>query len=225
MWIGICEITSICKPRFDDAMYIKALKVKCLNYIETKFVLNKYHRIASFLNPNYKSLIFTSEAMRTKTIRETKGMLNEFSRETSLTSTSSVESSLTPSLSNVSSSSSLSNDTEKSFLSNYYNRSENDLDEIDSYVSLKWVPDSQHDLLDWWVARRNIFPQLSEMALQVHSIPASSLQSERHFSRCGVMMNDRRSRMNPNTLENLLILNQFDKCKVGSDLGSTAFIY
>lgn len=217
VWIGICEITSMCKPRVDDTTYVKALKVKCLNYIETKFVLNKYHRIASFLNPNYKSLIFSSESMRIKTIEETKEMLNEFPRETSSVSLSSVESSSTPSLSNVSSSSSLSNDTERSFLSNYYNRSKNDLDEMDSYISLKWVPDTQLDLFDWWVARKNIFPQLSQMALQVHSIPASSLQSERHFSRCGITMNDRRSRMNPNTLESLLILNQLDNFEVGSD--------
>lgn len=219
VWIGISEITSVCRIRDDDPTYIKAMKARALNYIETKFVLHKYHRVASFLNPNYKSLAFCTPSIRSKTIADIREMLNELTRETHSISSSQLH------VSNISSSSStLSNATnqrsssgsEASFLSNYYDRTEQELDEIDSYISLKWVADSQLDLFDWWTVRRDVFPQLSEIAIQIHSIPASSLQSERHFSRCGITMNDRRNRMNPNTLENLMILNKHHNVKVRS---------
>lgn len=214
VWIGISEITSVCRIRNDDPTYIKAMKARALNYIEAKFVLHKYHRIASFLNPNYKSLAFCTASMRTKTIADTREMLNGLPRETHSISASNI-SSASSTLSNATNQRS-SSGSETSFLSNYYDRTEQELDEIDSYISLKWVADTQVDLFDWWAVRRDVFPQLSEIAIQIHSIPASSLQSERHFSRCGITVNDRRNRMNPDTLENLMILNKHHNFKVRS---------
>lgn len=190
------------------------MKARALNYIEAKFVLHKYHRIASFLNPNYKSLAFCTASMRTKTIADTREMLNGLPRETHSISASNI-SSASSTLSNATNQRS-SSGSETSFLSNYYDRTEQELDEIDSYISLKWVADTQVDLFDWWAVRRDVFPQLSEIAIQIHSIPASSLQSERHFSRCGITVNDRRNRMNPDTLENLMILNKHHNFKVRS---------
>lgn len=212
VWISICEISSLCRTREDDLTYVKAAKARALNYIETKFVLHKLHRIAAFLNPNYKSLVFSTPSLKERTINDTRQMLgpsvNELESNSTISSTSST----------------LSNDTnrrsssgsESSFLSNYYNPIENDFDEVDSYIALKWTAVADLDIFDWWSARKHVFPKLSDLAIQIHGIPASSLHSERHFSKCGFTINDRRCQMNPSTLENLMILNKHHNFKVCS---------
>lgn len=165
VWISISEITSNCRILVYDSTFIKGMKARALNYIETKFVLHKYHRIASFLNPNYKSLVFSTPTMRTRTIADTRQMLSESSRETqpllsSTSNVSSISSSLSSSIQSNDTNPRSSSGSESSFLSNYYNQTENELDEIDSYVSLKWVPDASLDLFGWWVARKDVFPLL-----------------------------------------------------------------
>lgn len=213
VWISIAEITSICRAQEDDLTYIKAAKARALNYIETKFVLHKLHRVSSFLNPNYKSLVFASSNMSERTINDAREMMGPLPQENESHSPISLSSSLSSTSSNATSRRS-SSGSESSFLSNYYNRTDIALDEIDSYLSLPHVPDAQINILDWWYERRHIFPKLSKLALELHSIPASSLQSERHFSRCGITINDKRSRMDPNTLEDLMILNKHHKFEV-----------
>lgn len=113
-----------------------------------------------------------------------------------------------------------SSGSESSFLSNYYNPIKNDFDEVDTYIALKWTAVTDLDIFDWWSARSHVFPKLSDLAIQIHGIPASSLQSLRHFSKCGLTVNDRRCQMNPNTLEDVMILNKHHNFKIRSDWNS-----
>lgn len=213
VWIGIAEITSICRAQVNDSTMIKTAKARALNYIETKFVLHKLHRVSSFLNPNYKSLVFASSNMREKTINDTRGMMGASPQESGSHSPTTSDSSISSTSSNATNRRS-SSGSESSFLSNYYNQTDVELDEIDSYISMPHIPDAQLNILVWWYERRHIFPKLSKLALDIHSIPGSSLQSERHFSLCGITITDKRCRMDPNTLEDLMILNKHHKFEV-----------
>lgn len=208
VWLGISEVTMNCCVKDTDAQFIKAMKARALGYIETKFILHKYHRIATFLNPNHKNLDFTTPELRRRTIDDTRAMVNELTRRTHSSNTN--DTSISSSSSSTSSIRRTSSDSASSFLSNYYSQNESPevIDEIDTYISMNCIPDPRIDVLDWWVSRKNIFPRLAKIAVMVHSIPASSLQSERHFSRCGITLTDRRSRMCPETLENVMILNR-----------------
>lgn len=204
VWLGISEILTVCRVVERDSTCIRAMKARALHYIEKKFVLNKHHRIATFLNPNYKSLAFTTPSLKIKTIEDTREMCSALPREPS-------------SAAQILTSSESSSGSESSFLSNYHDRTEreHEWDEIDSYISMRWVPDGQVDLFSWWLSRKDVFPQLSKVAIGIHSIPASSMQSERHFSRCGITITDRRNRICPTTLEDVMILNKqhnFDVC-------------
>lgn len=201
VWIGITEICSKCRVQPDDPIYIRAIKARCLEYIESKFVLHQYHRIASFLHPNYKTLIFASPEQKNKTIRETKELLNR---------TTSSQSSISSSSSSPSNSSSRRSSTESdsSFLSNYYNRCDDEINEVDAYLNVDCIPDENINVFIWWLERKSTFPELYKIALKMHSIPASSLQSERTYSRAGTIISDRRTSLNPRTVEDLLMLNK-----------------
>lgn len=199
VWIGITQICSICRVQQNDPHYIKALKARSLEYVESKFVLHQYHRIATFLHPNYKSLIFCPSDQKIKTIRDTKNLLHQMFETTQ----SSANLSASTSSSRQSSSSS-----DSSFLSNYFNPSGDQINEVDSYVNLRWIPDEKIDVFSWWIDRKSMFPNLFKIALKMHSIPASSMQSERTFSRSGMIINDRRSSLNPKTVEDLMLLNK-----------------
>lgn len=198
VWIGITEICSMCRVQQNDPIYIKAVKARLLEYIESKFVLHQYHRIATFLHPNYKSLIFCSSDKKLRTIRETKNLMNEmFPSRISLGQTESNSSSRRSSV-----------DSDSSFLSTYYNRNEDGLDDVESYINTQWVSDDNIDVFKWWLEKKNSFPNLHRLALKLHSIPASSMQSERTFSRSGLIISDRRSSLNPQTVEDLILLNK-----------------
>lgn len=198
VWIGITQICSMCRVQPSDPLHIKAVKARSLEYIESKFVLHQYHRIATFLHPNYKALVFCSSEQKLKTIQETKAVLNEMFQLTSESNQSN------------SSSRRSSADSNSSFLVNYFNPTDEHLhhDEVNSYSNVQWIPDEYINVFSWWIERKSMFPRLFKLALKMHSIPASSLQSERTFSKSGFVISDRRSNLNPKTVEDLMLLNK-----------------
>lgn len=62
------------------------------------------------------------------------------------------------------------------------------------------------DVIDWWKNKSGAFPLLSNAARFVFSIPAGSSATENSFSAVGFIFSDRRTKMKPKTLENLLLL-------------------
>lgn len=206
VWIGITQICSTCRIHQNDPHTIKALKARSLEYVESKFILHQYHRIATFLHPNFKTLIFCSFEQKMKTIRDTKNILNEMI-STPQPSTSSTPSNSAGRRSSSNSTASSSSST-SSFLSDYFGECDEPINEVDYYINIQWTPAENVDVFNWWIERRNMFPNLFKLALKMHSIPASSLQSERTFSRSGLTVNDRRCNLNPKTVENLMLLNK-----------------
>ena len=62
------------------------------------------------------------------------------------------------------------------------------------------------DPLQWWSVNGSRFPQLAATARRYLSAPPTSVDSERLFSISGNICNDRRSRMSPDKLEQLVFL-------------------
>lgn len=98
--------------------------------------------------------------------------------------------------------------SDSSFLSHFYQNSGDSADEIDNYLATQWIANENMDVFSWWVERKDIYPRLSELAIKVHSIPASSLQSERTFNRGGQILNSRRTGLKGGTVESLSMLNK-----------------
>lgn len=179
-------------------------------------------------------MAFCSSEQKRKTIQDTRNLINQMLAMTPQSqpqpqpsSTSNVSSS---SSSNVSSSSRRSStassiDSSSSFLSIYFNTSEDDLDEVDVYMNVQYIPNERINVFDWWMERKSMFPNLYKIAMKMHSIPASSMQSERTFSRSGMVVSNRRTNLDPHTVESLIMLNKNFDFKASFLISFWQFLY
>ncbi|KAJ4949705.1 hypothetical protein JOQ06_021214 [Pogonophryne albipinna] len=62
------------------------------------------------------------------------------------------------------------------------------------------------DPLAYWVDHQNVYPNLFKLAKQFLCMPASSVPSERVFSKCGEIVSKKRNRLNPKTVEKIMFL-------------------
>ena len=60
-------------------------------------------------------------------------------------------------------------------------------------------------ILAWWHYYQKMLPILSSLARMILAIPASSVKSERTFSTCGNLVTQKRTRLAPNKIEELVI--------------------
>ncbi|KAF5329839.1 hypothetical protein D9611_013421 [Ephemerocybe angulata] len=84
--------------------------------------------------------------------------------------------------------------------------------EIDHYL-VRDVDSKCVDALAWWATPENKcrYPRLSRMALDYLSIPATSVEVERVFSRGRILISHLRNRLAPQTIRSLLCLNYWSK--------------
>ena len=81
-------------------------------------------------------------------------------------------------------------------------------DEIAEYIKMRLTDKPDPDLvLAWWRENKDRFPALSKLARFIHSIPASSAPSERAFSVCGRILEERRTRLGSESINNILFIN------------------
>ncbi len=76
-------------------------------------------------------------------------------------------------------------------------------EQLEIYLNMK-PANATDDIFQWWKQREHLFPELAKVAKRFLSIPATSVPSERLWSRAGLTMTDRRTSMSPSTLEKLL---------------------
>lgn len=57
------------------------------------------------------------------------------------------------------------------------------------------------NVIDWWFSKRDDFPTLSRMALDLAATPPESADLERKFSDAGNTLTDKRNRLKPETIE------------------------
>lgn len=65
------------------------------------------------------------------------------------------------------------------------------------------------DVLSWWILHTTHFPQLSKMALEILSIPATSVPSEQAFSKSGNLITKRRNRLGNKTIRASMCLSSW----------------
>lgn len=78
-------------------------------------------------------------------------------------------------------------------------------DEMAEYLSSRHS-DNPDSMLQWWKFNKERFPALSKLARFIFSIPASSAPSERAFSVCGRILEERRTGLGPQSISNILFL-------------------
>lgn len=82
---------------------------------------------------------------------------------------------------------------------------ENLAEEFDKFCAEATVAEGINPF-DWWVVNKSRFPNVAVVARQYLAIPATSVASERLFSKCGLVCSDRRAALNPQHLEQLVVL-------------------
>ena len=59
---------------------------------------------------------------------------------------------------------------------------------------------------NWWASNQTRFPSIAVVARQYLAIPATSVASERLFSKCGLIYSNRRAALSPQHMEQLVFL-------------------
>ena len=78
--------------------------------------------------------------------------------------------------------------------------------EVNSYLSIRRMQDMNINILDWWKERAARFPYLSHIVRKYFGRPLSSAESERVFSKAGLIYTSDRSSIEPANAESLLIM-------------------
>ena len=85
-------------------------------------------------------------------------------------------------------------------------------DELDRYLLFEFDKGKQSaDPLCFWKLYENQFPFLSKYARSIHSIPATTTSVEREFSTAGWIINERRTNLKPEQLDNILLVRSVEK--------------
>jgi len=69
--------------------------------------------------------------------------------------------------------------------------------------------DDPKTLLTWWKSKASLFPRLAVLAQRIPAIPATSANSERNFSRAGLIISDKRTHMSPESVNDSLVIHNY----------------
>ncbi len=83
-------------------------------------------------------------------------------------------------------------------------------DEVDRYIELDLQGEIYSNPLRFWKENEFKFPTLSRLAKRYFAIPCSSAAVEREFSAAGQIVSQRRSTLEPSTVNNILFLRSIE---------------
>ncbi len=203
---------------------LRILRERTLELLDTMFELDIRHYVATMLHPKYRQLRGCSKEERSHAcefIREEmlKIMRNDRSNDLSIIEPKNKKQKI-----------------EKSILDQYEDTSENESDtsekqddsiDYDVTVHKSSKPDELTKYLDmyidkttlsqnpleFWKANRTIYPVLARVARKIHCIQATSAAVERQFSGAGIVLNERRTCLNPEHLDDILFIRTMENIK------------
>lgn len=90
--------------------------------------------------------------------------------------------------------------------------SSNSSSELAAYLDCDTVSqlDDEFNILNWWHQHKLTYPVLSTLAKDVFSVPVSTISSEATFSTTGRIIEERRRRLNPETVEALTCIKDWE---------------
>jgi hypothetical protein len=195
-----------------------------LKLIDELFVLDVRHYCATMLHPKYRLLKNCTEYERAQCHKYVREQLKVI-RDTHST-TDSYDTTANPPQKKFKTADTIfdrfeddylndgSNDKVESvdYESDEYEFNMKQSDELDRYLIIKIDKSSlTNNPLDFWKGQLKEFPLLSRLAKQIHSIPATSTGVERQFSSAGLIINQRRTNINPEQVDNILLIRSAQK--------------
>lgn len=235
VWPTLHRLLDACSVDPNDSEAMSELKAGFKTILLDKFSIHPLHKLSTVLCPALRQLSFVKSEERDAAYRELRQQIDlqttgaqatqpQAEEQHALTpalpgtgseragSSSAVHSHPGPGLSNLPTKRmKLSNKIgDDDFLAKYMivcaaSPVDFDKHELDIYLELPLTSDD-NEMLTFWRKHRQQLPKMAAIARKVLSIPATSTSSERVFSACGYTLNDRRARMNAETLEKLMFL-------------------
>ncbi len=176
--------------------------------VESYFPLHPLHYVSTLLDPMLKSssIIWTAEK-KAEAIDNLRKLVKNFemSNDTSLTASTSTNNTVTEMYNRSANENELLTKRVKmDFYSELYADAALPIsNEVDVYIG---NTDKSTDILGYWKAKASVLPKLAKVAQYVLCIPATSTSSERSFSIAGRTLDDRRSQLAPEAVDDLLFL-------------------
>ena len=82
---------------------------------------------------------------------------------------------------------------------------ENLAEELDKFCAEPNISENTNPF-EWWAFNKTKYPFVAAVAREYLAIPATSVASERIFSKCGLVCSDRRASLSPQHVEQLVFL-------------------
>lgn len=170
--------------------FMHNLRTRIMELMDEKFVIEPIHKIATFLHPRYKMLKMLSPEEKESTYQDIKSHILNLSEPIDVMPEIPCKKSRFEEF-----------EEENSFSYEH---------EFTLYVQTAKmncvVNEDDKNLLLFWKENSNVFPKLAELARKTFMIPATSIASESNFSFAGLTMNNRRTNLKPEKLNQLLFL-------------------
>jgi hypothetical protein len=182
--------------RYPHIEEVNILKSNIITNIEKKLTITDYHISATFLTPAVKNLTMLSESEIDKTLQNIANIIQNI-KLNNLTQ------------SNESPAKMLKLDECLTMFAeiNAEPNSESSFAEVVRYYNFQFnFEDFQMDPILFWHNYKDRFPRLYQLFLQVFSVPATNLSSERNFNYTGLVLSDRRSRLDPEKVDRILFM-------------------
>ena len=200
------QITKHLQVSATDSNIIKDFKTHINDMMKRYFPINEMHRIATLLDPKFKRI--ATKIMTEEEIKETLNSLNNMVDELPLVRPASFDSNQNTSLEPPEKKRKIHNDNSSEFFVNLFESEEAAINEVDSYWN---STDSEDNISSYWKSKTGLYPNLSQVAQSVLSIPATSTSSERSFSIAGRTLDNRRTQLHPDCVDGLLFLHGLNK--------------
>ena len=233
IWPYLCRMKMLCKPKepleivmgkeveeddynvvvlkpsdggyVTDDYGLSELKKSVYQALQRKFPIKEIYLLSSNLDPRFKTL-----KDRFLTVDQYKTSIKSFLLEIGLPDYEFFTDSLLPEAQSI--------PPKNKFESMFGDLMENNLQttnnpittEIESYMALPPLSSKEldsFDLISWWKEQRINFPILSKIFRKIHGIVATSAPSERVFSISGNCVTEKRSRILPSMVDQLVFLN------------------
>ena len=186
------------QPIDSDLQSIKSMKERLRKYLNEKLPITVDHLIASYLTPGLKTN-FLSKYHDQSLVKNAKEYLKSLydGIEDDAAETSNVPPE--------------KKQKRDDMLASYYTATtipkKYNLSELERYrVYVVSGQDCNETPLGFWNRNISTFPKLIQIAMDRISIPATSVKSEQNFSAAGRLVSDRRTCLNSDTIDSILLV-------------------
>ena len=203
---------------------LKALRERILQILDLVFELDLRHSAGTMLHPKFRQLTGCSREEKDQTCQYIREEMSKIIRKEQCSVSILIEPIKKKQKTKQSILEKYEDDSEyDSNLSDKQNDSSTNVDydykppksdELTRYLEMYIGKTTlSQNPLDFWRFNQSLFPTLAKLARKIHCIPATSAAVERQFSGAGVVLNERRTCLDPDNLDNILFIRSMEKLK------------